>query len=142
MEVGELKDIATNPYFFTPKIKEKIWFGWGINVSHNFPGGKDILKTSEWMQQLPSHPHNEVMQIWLEQGLIGVILLACFHGSLFWQLRKLSSRLTISMFGFYLISSLIVLGVSHSLWHKWWITWIALCGGLLIAITPKEKTHS
>jgi O-antigen ligase len=125
--------------FVAEKIKEKPWLGWGINVSHNFPGCDDKIFQSVWMAQLPSHPHNEVMQIWLEQGLIGAILLACFHGSLFWQVRKVPDRLVKSMYGFYLVSSLIVLAMSHSLWHKWWITWIALCGGLLIAVSRETS---
>lgn len=128
--------------FVADKIKEKPWFGWGVNISHHFPGGNQSAAKFSNMTLLPSHPHNEVMQIWLEQGLFGAVLLACFHGSLFFQLRKESNRLVMSMYGFYLTSVFIMLQMSHSAWHKWWICWMALCGGLLMAFSKNVSRHS
>jgi O-antigen ligase len=128
--------------FVTDNIKDKIWLGWGVNASHHFPGGTEKVSESTKMTLLPSHPHNEVLQIWLELGLIGAVLLACFHGALFWQLRKEPNRLIISMYGFYLTSIFIMLQMSHSTWHKWWITWIALCGGLLMAFSKNVSRET
>jgi len=125
------------------KITEKPWLGWGATVSHKFPMDQVELPVPGW-GLLPSHPHNYILQLWLENGFLGVLLLALFQSALFWNLRHQRHRLFASLSGFYLSATIVMLSMSHSLWHKWWICWIALCGGLLKAnenyVTFKRPT--
>jgi O-antigen ligase len=121
--------------FISARILKNPWLGCGASVSHNFPGGKVTVLGTNW-EVLPSHPHHYVMQVWLEQGALGALLLACFQSVLIWKMRQVPSRLLTALLGFYLVAVMIMLSMSHSLWHKWWITWIALCGGLVWVSAP------
>ena len=58
--------------------------GWGLDTSRAIPGGTDLRPIHyivPWSdkpithpdQNLPLHPHNAALQIWLELGLFGVI---------------------------------------------------------------------
>ncbi|HIB69448.1 MAG TPA: glycosyltransferase, partial [Phycisphaerales bacterium] len=68
--------------FVGKRIAEKPLVGWGMNASRSIPGGSDTLPhltdPSPHMRIsiLPLHPHNVVLQWWLELGLIGAAIAA------------------------------------------------------------------
>lgn len=66
--------------FAAERVFEHPLFGWGLDASRAIPGNSDQLflfyfgGNAETGQALPLHPHNALIQIWLELGLVGVIL--------------------------------------------------------------------
>lgn len=114
----------------TPLIKERFIIGHGFAVSRYFKGNSLEMPFDNW-SALPSHPHNIVMQLWFEFGLAGVLLVLSLT---FWGLRRIStiaSRGTRALVYFYVGQTWVTLSLSHSLWHKWWICWMAFSGILL-----------
>ena len=67
--------------FTAEKIREKPVFGWGMNAARNIPEGKQFIydaSNSKYGENLPLHPHNIALQVWLELGLVGALLVTIF----------------------------------------------------------------
>tara|TARA_B100000315_G_C14586935_1_gene593523 strand:+ start:1893 stop:3158 length:1266 start_codon:yes stop_codon:yes gene_type:complete len=121
--------------FATQRIFEKPLFGWGMNTARQIPGGdnkytlrvdtpagKNIILFRDFY--LPLHPHNAALQIWLELGAVGAIIVAIF-GWLF--IRKLADNNTdIALLGV-VISILAFNFLSFGAWQSWWIATQFLC---------------
>ncbi|MEE2760431.1 MAG: O-antigen ligase family protein [Pseudomonadota bacterium] len=111
-------------------------FGWGLDASRSLPGGgkkfvvydrsvgegktkliyKDLL--------LPLHPHNQLIQIWLELGAVGAVIVALFGGIYIWKLARIERDQT-PVFGL-VISYLCYANLSFGAWQNWWIATIFL----------------
>lgn len=59
-------------HFTAGKIAEAPWTGYGINVINRVAGAGEILPGYQ-AEALPSHPHNWILEILGETGLIGFI---------------------------------------------------------------------
>ncbi len=67
------------------------------------------------------HPHNFVIQIWMEFGLIGIILLSAVLGvflSLLYRIQNLTARKSLSVL---FIIVLFAASVTYGLWQSWWL---------------------
>jgi len=90
------------------------------------------------------HPHNAFLQVWVELGAVGALLLT---GLVFWVLRCLSRAPDeIRRVGFMtLMSASAIALVSHGAWQGWWIAAIALAIALLTLRPgrpdPTEQRH-
>jgi len=106
--------------------------GWAIDASRAIPGadeeiefvrydeqGRIVLKLTE--AQLPLHPHNTILQWWLELGLIGVVFITAM---IWFVLRRMESCTTdraagAAMLGMFCTISSISL-TSYGAWQSWW----------------------
>jgi len=86
--------------FTAERIADRPLFGWGFDAARAIPGGgerldpaRDLGVTGTQIRgkavRMPLHPHNGVLQIWLELGLVGATLLA----ALAWRLTRGLDRL-------------------------------------------------
>ena len=95
------------------------------------------------LRKLPLHPHNWVLQLWLELGLIGVgfgVLLVTglvhaigkYRGDRIFTTAAMGSLVT-----FFCIASL-----SFGFWQKWWLAtgWLALGALALVAPRPEDRS--
>jgi len=101
--------------FAAGKIAEKPWFGWGIDGSR------------VW-DDIPLHPHNAALQLWLELGVVGAAL-----GTLFWsyvwaQIGALAevNRSNAGVFAAVAVAYLSIGGMSFGVWQEWWLALGAL----------------
>tara|TARA_R110002095_G_scaffold98794_3_gene86790 strand:- start:357 stop:1577 length:1221 start_codon:yes stop_codon:yes gene_type:complete len=124
--------------FITKHIWEKVLLGWGAAASRGFPTGGITIFEGEDI--LPSHPHNHIMQVWLELGGGGAIILAFLHFMLFRAIAKLESRAATAWALFFTVASFVILSLSHSIWHKWWITWLGAAAVLMVAVIRRSQT--
>lgn len=105
-------------YAVSHKVLDSPLYGYGLE------GARSI---TDWAVEFVyfngnsvPHPHNGVLQIWLELGLIGALLAA-----LIWVLvtrkvrwfRSADQPALIAGLGAFLV----VLSVSHGLWQSWWL---------------------
>jgi O-antigen ligase len=106
--------------FVGARIAERPWLGWGFDSSRAIPGGSAL--TPEGVPFLPLHPHNVILQIWLELGLPGAAMFALFLVRL-WLALALAPwpRLYAAAAGGSLLSALVVSLGSYGLWQEWWI---------------------
>ena len=102
-------------------IKQKIFFGYGFNSSFAINKLDFIDKTI-----IQIHPHNMFLQIWLEFGMVGAILVAVSLYYIFNQLLKTSDvKQRISYLSF-ISATLIFANVSFGIWQSWWLASIAI----------------
>lgn len=100
------------------------WTGTGIDQSNYIPGaGLPAPGFDGETATLPSHPHNGVLEILTETGLLGFLPFAFVVGGTFWRLLKRSwqssdeanTALLVLMAGFW--SSALF---NFSIWSAWW----------------------
>ena len=109
------------------KVKARPALGWGMESSRAIPGG-----TTEYVPgrtYLPLHPHNNALQVLLEEGVIGfaLTLTALVIALRAWR-RHWSSDPLEGAAGGALIMAFLVIGFSaFGIWQTWWIAvaWIA-----------------
>ena len=114
---------ATSEHIF-----EKPVTGWGVAATRT--SAKDIVddlgKYKKWGTVF--HPHNMALEVWLDTGLIGVILMTGFLWAVF---NRISSD-AFALSQFVAIVSIAVVG--YGMWQSWWI------GLLFIASAFKRDT--
>lgn len=67
--------------FVAHQSLEHPFFGWGLKSSKYLPGGWELVHPG--MALLPLHPHNMVLQHWLELGMVGLVIMgSCLMGIL------------------------------------------------------------
>lgn len=111
--------------FVNERIDEKPFLGWGMDSSRDIPKGTSRL--SKILEILPLHPHSLALQIRLELGLPGAILVAAFITTLFLSLFPPGLRVTTSAVAAGVISSYLLVGsISYGVWQNWWVA-LAWC---------------
>jgi O-antigen ligase len=115
-------------HFATDRIFDHPIKGWGLDASRSIPGGSENLDLdpfSIWnVELMPLHPHNSALQVWLELGLMGALLMAW----LVWMVLTLTGRRTGAPFlAATATTYLIIGGLSYGVWQSWWIAtgWVA-----------------
>lgn len=123
------------------RANEKPVLGWGINSSRHFPvPEKDYLHG--YKPAIPMHPHNNVLQVWLESGYIGVALYLALIISIFTRIDKISKDdrargLFAATFICYLIQGSVGIGV----WQEWWLA-TAIISTILINTALNRQENS
>ncbi len=117
--------------FVAERYLEHPWLGWGIDSARLLPGGDATLASGG--EQVPSHPHNGILQFWLELGLLGGALLLTGQW-LIWRAIAAPHwnplARAIAAAGF--VTALCYFLVSFNTWHSWWIGLLATGFSLLI----------
>lgn len=128
--------------FVGERIAEKPVLGWGMDAARTMPGGEDSITVtlpdgtrSLEEQLLPLHPHNAILQVWLELGLPGALALAALLWWVIGRVGHLPSR-SAQAFGLgAVMAGLIIACASFGFWQSWWqaALWIsaAMANGLL-----------
>lgn len=99
---------------------EHLPFGAGIGAARSLPGGDDVIYRG--LTYVPSHPHNQVLQVTLELGLPGLLILLAMG---FWLIRcagqvqgtaaeRAASLATVAAY-------CTIGGISYSAWQSWWL---------------------
>jgi O-antigen ligase len=124
----------------TKQLFERFWTGFGFGSSrYRFlsVSGDDIIilngpeKIVLFSPENCLHPHNFMLQFWLELGAIGVGL-ACLTWVLYWYNNyEKSTSYTIAFWG----SALCVAATGISIWQTWWLT-------LLVVLVPVYAKHN
>lgn len=98
------------------------------------PGG---TVWSNVFEPIPLHPHNAVIQIWLELGGLGIAGLAWIIVTL---IRVAGRRREHPLvMGFY-VSSLTIASLSFGAWQSWWICALWLAASLLVSqLSPAKQ---
>lgn len=133
--------------FTTDHIFQHPLRGWAIDASRAIPGADDEIPfrrvdaegqmiAGQLEAQLPLHPHNSVLQWWLELGLVGVLLVI----GLLWRLLDLMKGTTndrlahaAMLASFCTVCSISL--TSYGAWQGWWhgaIVMVALSWSLLL----------
>jgi O-antigen ligase len=127
--------------FVAKKVEERPVLGHGFESARRLGAIEDqyyketrnALGASRFRIKLPLHPHNIPLQIWLELGLVGIIL---YLGILFgicrilWRWR--GPPVWAAAFAASTASYLTVSSLSFGAWQNWWLATAWLTVGICI----------
>lgn len=107
--------------FAAEKAQEQPILGWGFRSSRHIDGG-DQDSYAKGKVMLPQHPHNAVLQVWLELGLVGVaiylaIVLAVLRSINLYCRHYFDKACCTAM----LVSYLTIGMLAFDIWQIWWI---------------------
>lgn len=137
--------------FVAGAIAERPMAGWGLNASRQMPGGVEEIElprspedieppdSAEEIrpiaQRLPLHPHNAILQWWLELGAVGVALgtalgLAALYGAMRLRPEAQAQAAALALFA----SAALIAAVGFGIWQAWWMAALWLVAALMAAI--------
>ena len=124
--------------FTMGKIAEAPWTGYGINVINRVEGA-GMMVPGYHQQFLPSHPHNWILEVLGETGVIGFLPMAA---TLAWFFARQVHRYLLSasaaalaqigLFAVFWSSSLF----NFSIWSSWWLITFFLLSAIIAASPP------
>jgi len=122
--------------FAAERIADKPLLGWGFDSARRLPGGKIVI--SGEAQAMPLHPHNAVLQLWVELGAGGAALgaaLAIWAG--LW-LRRMEDPVARAAGAGHFAAAVTLLCLTFGVWQNWWLAGLFLSAALLAAARPRD----
>jgi O-antigen ligase len=124
--------------FVAEAIAQRPIAGWGLNASRALPGGS--IEVAPGANRLPLHPHNAFLQIWVELGAIGAVLVAALGGMALGGALMLrppaagNARFARAAALALIVSGSLVAGVAFGIWQGWWMAVLWLAAILMHAV--------
>ncbi len=110
-------------HFVSEKILAQPLLGYGLEAGRFMP--LDDMTQVYFTDVHLHHPHNGVLQIWFEMGVLGALALATAWGLLMRQVSLLSEKdAPFVLAG--LCCAFIIGSVAHGVWQSWWVGALAL----------------
>lgn len=125
--------------FAAMRIAERPILGWGLDTARAMPGGNDQIQPG--VGRMPLHPHNGVLQLWLELGALGAALgaaaavLAARRASA----PDLDRAARIGMAAA-LAAALTVLMTGYGVWQAWWMGALWMIAAASRTLAPPRDT--
>jgi exopolysaccharide production protein ExoQ len=130
--------------FASERIFENPLFGWGLDASRAIPGGGDDLFLFQVSDSpitgraMPLHPHNALVQIWLELGLLGVMLVgAIFSLAVAGIPESTSNRAGPATLVATTACAFTIVQLGFGIWQGWWMASL----GLIVMIAVATCLH-
>jgi O-antigen ligase len=121
------------------KASEKPWLGWGFNAARSFP-----VAESEYVlggrHPLPLHPHNNILQVWLETGIVGVVIFAAFLLFLMQRVKDIGVEsgkgkdLGMALFMGLIVNYFIIGAIGYGIWQNWWVSAIFISSWFMLSV--------
>ena len=132
--------------FVDRNIRERPILGWGLDASRRMPGGKervwvttcdappDAPVPSIDSEILPLHPHDAVLQIWLELGGVGVLAALFGLVASLWRFYRAHPGRSAAVLTSMAAAGLSVALISFGIWQEWWVSVLLLNAAMGIAL--------
>jgi len=124
-------------------IKDKPIFGHGLDSTRALYSHEDSITTEVIMkatgesgkifaEPIPLHPHNAILQVWLELGVVGAGLLAFFLVKILNLVQKVTRNHweAAVCYGVF-TSGLTISSLSYGIWQSWWLGSLFLTGAFM-----------
>jgi len=128
-------------------IKEKPVLGAGFDATRALYGKKDrvVYKFPDeiagrpWgptmYEPIPLHPHNAVLQVWLELGAVGAAIILVLLLAVIRALdRTIEDKVRWAAALGALTTWLVVASISFGIWQSWWLASIFLTGTFMVIV--------
>jgi O-antigen ligase len=117
------------------RIAERPILGWGMDAARAIPGGQTDVQ--DYMnlrpfgldlagQVMPLHPHDAILQWWLELGVVGAVLGALL-AAFVWQQAALAGAFPLAL----VAAAMPPLLLSFGAWQSWWLATLFLVAAFL-----------
>ncbi|MEE2525985.1 O-antigen ligase family protein [Hyphobacterium sp. HN65] len=125
--------------FAGEQIVQRPWLGWGLDASRSIDS-VEVMRGLEH-QLLPLHPHNAPIQVWLETGAFGSILLAFTLVMLGGRIAgaRYLSRLQAAAISWVAMSYFCFIFFSYGAWQEWHMAAlaVAIAGTSFLSARPR-----
>ncbi len=127
-------------------IRQKPVLGGGFDTARGLYSNKDKVKyffsgdggKNGWnttYEPIPLHPHNGVLQVWLELGGVGaLILLGLLAGILYAITRRVEGRINRAAALAMFTAGLSIASISFGAWQSWWLTSVFLAAAFMVSM--------
>lgn len=132
-------------------IFERPWLGHGFDTSRilypqssavDVRFAKPTIGMSEGFsaEPIPLHPHNMILQIWLELGVIGAFATLTTLLSILVGLARvpLENNERAAGYGFF-VTALAIAAVAYGAWQAWWLSALGLSAVFLVGIFSRAQ---
>lgn len=104
--------------FVAHKIADNPIIGYGFASSNHIATENDVVHYGQYQWcLLPLHPHNNVLQILLETGLVGFILFILIVDNILkWTIRNNNVLAAACFINYFFIGT-----ISFGIWQSWWL---------------------
>ncbi len=106
--------------FAAARIYERPFFGWGFDSAFNMPN-MGAVPFDGSQRAMPSHPHNGVLQIWLELGLVGALLTLGMLIAVWRQIERLTGVERAAALAL-LVTGFVIACISYGVTQSKWVT--------------------
>lgn len=146
--------------FTEHRIDQRPVLGWGLDAARRIPGGHNGIKAESLdihnpvmrervtkyfdsgnIEQMPLHPHDGALQIWLEAGAVGatltaaLVLVALFGAARRWPADRIGAAATLA----FALAALVIAGISYGIWQTWWLATLFLGATFSNMLTAKKQ---
>jgi O-antigen ligase len=112
--------------FVSQKIPDRFLEGYGFDSSRYIGDNETVQFKQYEFSLLPLHPHNNILQVFLETGLIGLILFINLLLKTICQIFRQTSDQSVYAALWSMTTYLIIGMISFGMWQMWWIASCAL----------------
>jgi len=125
--------------FVSRKIQENAVFGHGLEFSRGYTDFD--MSNKFYTRDSILHPHNSILQIWIELGAVGVAFFVTILANLYIFLCKRGNdvlkKTSITMLMFFMLLN----SFSYGLWQGWWIGLMFLTSGLILLVSHQRDAY-
>jgi exopolysaccharide production protein ExoQ len=121
--------------------------GWGLDSSRLIGVGQVAIVNDapnfkfRNVDVLPLHPHNALIQAWLELGIVGALILAALFASVVLAIRRhIRGHLERAAVYAAFTAAFINAELSFGIWQGWWLSCLALVAVLLTALAMPARS--
>ena len=110
--------------FVLGRIAERPLLGWGLGISRVLPGGRDHVPDPNLNNHefLPLHPHNGVLEVWVELGAVGALGFAAIVWLVLTAIRRRSADRGAAAALAAAATAYMTIGMlAYGIWSSWWI---------------------
>ena len=122
--------------FAATRTMEQPLLGWGLGASRVVPGADGIAElVGARAEALPLHPHNALLQLWLELGIPGIVLALTAVVAILARIRRhISGRKELAVALTVIFSATLIAELSYGIWQTWWLVFLWVLAALTIAV--------
>lgn len=135
--ITEAKRSLFHRLFMWEHVTDLIWerpvLGWGLDAARGMPGAKQLIPELDhphaWYISL--HPHNLALQVWLELGAVGAVLVAWLVIGIERMIPERLDRMQIAAIGGSVSSVAVLWMLSFGAWQVWYMAAVFLVAIML-----------
>lgn len=132
-------------------VAERTWdrplVGWGTEAARSIPGAKvTTVEGDSASKRVPHHPHNGILQIWVELGAVGAALAAMLAGRIVWRcgtgaLGDGDRRWLSAGHCGAVTTAMAIACSSYGIWQEWWFAALLILSAVAVLLvrTPPDR---
>jgi glycosyltransferase involved in cell wall biosynthesis/O-antigen ligase len=113
-------------------IHARLWQGYGFDASRVVGQSATLMPSFEGKTSF-LHPHNGMLQLWLELGLVGVALFVAAIALAFKSyLTRNPNRMALATLSATVTTTAVIWSLSFGAWQGWWLAVLGLTASCLV----------